>query len=62
QQDPSPQPALPPTALDTIEHTLKELDPDSLSPREAHNVLYQLKTLLEGHPTANTPHDKSAAS
>ncbi|WP_230880586.1 DNA mismatch repair protein MutS [Bombella sp. ESL0385] len=62
QQDPSPQPALPPTALDTIEHTLKELDPDSLSPREAHNVLYQLKTLLEGHPTANTPHDESAAS
>ena len=29
-----------------LELTLKQLDPDSLTPRQAHQLLYQLKDLL----------------
>jgi DNA mismatch repair protein MutS len=40
-----PKPANQPEELDPLREQLAELDPDSLSPREALDVLYQLRAL-----------------
>jgi DNA mismatch repair protein MutS len=52
----SSQPAKP---LSAAEQALSELDPDALSPREAHEALYYLKSLAAG--TSMPQHQEPAA-
>ena len=49
---PPPEPAPGVAAQEPSEllDALRDLDPDALSPREAHAALYQLKTLAAGRP------------
>ncbi len=41
------EPPPPAPARDALREALAALDPDALSPREAHEALYQLKRLIE---------------
>jgi DNA mismatch repair protein MutS len=43
----APPPAAPPAAPSAVEAALDALEPDRLSPREALDALYRLKTLRE---------------
>ncbi len=46
------EPAQPPaSARDELRETVAAIDPDALSPREAHAALYALKRLIEEKPT-----------
>ena len=55
---PVPAPAKP-HAAGSLQAALEALDPDALSPREAHEALYQLKALL--NPSA-LQHDETVAA
>ena len=46
----SPAPAPPPAAPDPLQVALAALDPDGLTPREAHEALYRLRALLPSSP------------
>ena len=35
------------STLSAIEEKLENIDPDKMTPREAHNMLYELKSALE---------------
>jgi DNA mismatch repair protein MutS len=41
-----PMPAAPERKASPVEHALREIRPDELSPREALELLYRLKSLL----------------